>query len=86
MYLISIIYLLNVSNIYPISTIYICKVARYRVCAGSLLVVGQGMKLCGDTASADTLAPSRPLSRASRAESMGSLADFSGLASRQICR
>ena len=59
------------------------QVARYRLCAGagSLLVVGQGMKLCGDTASADTLAPSRPLSRASRAESMGSLADFSGLVS-----
>lgn len=50
---------------------------------GSLQVVGQGMKRHEAGGPGDD-APSRPLSRASRAESMGSLADFSAHASAQL--
>ena len=50
--------------------------------SGTLQVVGQGMKRHEVGVPDD--APSRPLSRTSRAESMGSLADFSQHASYQL--
>ena len=48
--------------------------------SGTLQVVGQGMKR-HEAGHVSDEAPSRPLSRASRAESIGSLADFSQHAS-----